>query len=59
MDGCCNSDGLLYNKGTYGYRWSASSKDNNDARYFKFNKDKGLLYRLYRNYALPVRPVLK
>ena len=58
MDGYCNSDGKLDFRGRFGYRWSASP-DDDDARFFKFNKDRGELIRGYRNYALPVRPVLK
>ena len=57
--GYCDSDGKLNNKGIYGYRWSASSKDKNNAQNFKFNKDKGKLNRNNRNLAMPVRPVLK
>lgn len=57
--GYCDSDGKLNNKGKYGYRWSASPKDKNNAQNFKFNKDKGKLNRNNRNNALPVRPVLK
>lgn len=59
MSGYCDSDGKLNNKGIYGYRWSASSKDKNNAQNFKFNKDKGKLNRNNRNLAMPVRPVLK
>ena len=58
MDDYCNSDGKLDFRGRFGYRWSASP-DDDDARFFKFNKDRGELIRGYRNYALPVRPVLK
>jgi hypothetical protein len=59
MSGYCGSDGTLDNKGTYGYRWSASPKDNNNARNFEFHKDRGRLDRNDSYNALPVRPVLK
>lgn len=59
MDGYCVSDGGLNNRGGYGCRWSASPEGNNYARYFLFNEDEGLLNRSNRDYALPVRPVLK
>lgn len=59
MDGYCNSAGELNNEGGYGYRWSASPRDDSSARYFIFDEDGGLLSRANRSYALPVRPVLK
>ena len=59
MSGYCDSDGTLNDKVKYGYRWSASSRDDNYARYFTFSGDKGRLGRDSRHSALPVRPVLK
>ena len=59
LDGYCYSDGELNTKGRYGYRWSASPKDNNDARHLEFVKNGGKLTRDSSCYALPVRPVLK
>jgi len=59
MSGFCDSDGTLDSNGGYGFRWSASSRDDFNARYFKFSEDKGILHRGNRNNAFPVRPVLK
>ncbi len=59
MDGYCDSDGKLNNKGEYGSRWSASSEGLSNARNFSFLGDEGILDRHNRNNALPVRPVLK
>jgi len=59
MDGYCSSDGRLGDEGEYGFRWSASPRGFNSARYFTFYGDKGLLNRTNRYNALPVRPVIK
>jgi len=59
LDSYCGSDGELNDEGIGGCRWSASSKDESGAQYFKFGKDEGTLGRGNRGLALPVRPVLK
>ncbi len=59
MDGVWDSDGTLDDEGRFGYRWSASPKDGHNARTFGFDGGKGWLNRNDRDYALPVRPVLK
>ena len=59
MSGYCTSVGTLNIRGKYGYRWSASPKDDTNARNFKFHRDGGNLDRSSRSLALPVRPVLK
>ena len=58
MDGYCDNAGNLNDK-KHGYRWSASPKDDRNARHFRFNVDDGRLYRTNRSGAFPVRPVFK
>lgn len=58
IEGYCDSDGILNNEPTYGYRRSASPKDNADARGFTFDESRGELYRINRYIALPVRTIL-
>ena len=58
MDGYCDNAGNLNDK-KHGYRWSASPGGNNGARGFIFGTGGGRLGRDSRDYALPVRPVLK
>ena len=59
MDSHCDSNGHLDANGNYGYRWSASPKANDGARYFGFTEDEGELGRDYRADAFPIRPVFK
>ena len=59
MDGFCSSDGKFDLKNTHGYRCSASPKDVMTARKFGFSSDEGRLFPYNRDYANPVRPVLK